>query len=92
MAQVAQWRREGLRTDQRWLRSIIERCMLVACIITVLALFFASSLLPVLAQPQSGRAFWSHLGATWNDLINKHLSWQDIKVLSPLDQSSGGLF
>jgi len=91
IAQIAQWRQEGLRTDQRWLHSIIERCMLVACVITVLALFFSSSL-PVLTQPEGGQVFWSRLEVTWNDLINKHLSWQDIKALSPFDQSSGNFF
>jgi transglutaminase-like putative cysteine protease len=92
MAQIAQWRREGLRSDQRWLSSIVERCMLVASIITVLALFFSSSL-PVLAQPQSGQAFWSSLEVAWNDVITSHFSFQDLNnVLSSLDQSSGNFF
>jgi transglutaminase-like putative cysteine protease len=91
-AQVAQWQREGLRSDERWLGSIVERCMLVASLITVLALAFAS-FLPVLAQPQSGQDFWSSLNAAWNDLLTAHFSFQDLNnVVSSLDQPSANFF
>ncbi len=93
MRQIAQWSREGVRTtDQRWLRSIIGRYMLVACTITVLAMFFASSL-PVLAQPENGQVFWSNLQVTWNDLVSSHFSLQEINnIMSPFSQSSGNFF
>ncbi len=91
MTQIAQWRRDGLRTDQRWLRSIVERCMLAACLISVLALFFAS-FLPVLAQPESGQVFWSRLEVAWNDLITAHFSLQDINNVLPSFGPSGNFF
>lgn len=92
MAQIAQWKREGLRSDQRWLGSIVERCMLVASLITVLALLLASSL-PVLAQPQSGQVFWSNLEIAWNDLLTSNLSFQDLNnVVSSFNQSSRNFF
>lgn len=92
MAQVAQWKQEGLRSDQHWLGSIVERCMVIASLITVLTLFFASSL-PVLAQPQSGQVFWSSLQVAWNDLITAHFSFQDLNnVMSSFNQSSGNFF
>lgn len=91
IAQVTQWKHEGLRTDQSWLHSIIERCMLVACVITTLALLF-SLLLPVLAQPESAQAVWSDLQVAWGDLTTEHLSLQDLsKVISSL-QPSGNSF
>ena len=93
MRQIAQWSREGVHaTDQRWLRSIVRRCMLVACTITMLALFFASSF-PVLAQPESGQVFWSNLQVTWNNLLTSQFSLQDVNnVMSSFRQSSGNFF
>ena len=93
MRLIAQWSREGMHTtDQHWLRSIIGRCMLVACTITMLALFFASSL-PVLAQPESGQVFWSNLQVTWNDLLTSRFSLQDVNnVMSSFRQPSGNFF
>jgi hypothetical protein len=93
MRQIAQWSTEGVHTtDPRWLRSIVGRCMLVACTITLLALLFASSL-PVLAQPENGQIFWSNLQVTWNDLLTAHVSLQDInKVMSSFSQASGNYF
>jgi transglutaminase-like putative cysteine protease len=91
IAQIAQWKREGLRTDHSWLHSIIERCMLVACVITVLALLF-SSLLPVLAQPENAQAFGSDLQVVWSDLTTGRFSMQDLNdVISSL-QPSGNSF
>jgi transglutaminase-like putative cysteine protease len=87
IAQIAQWKREGLRTDQSWLHSIVERCMLVACVITALALLF-SSLLPVFAQSERENAFWSDLQVVWSDLTTKHFSMPNLsKVISSLQPS-----
>lgn len=93
MAQVVQWKREGLlRNNQRWQDSIVERCMIVASLLTVLALFLASSL-PMLAQPQSGQVFWSSLEVAWNDLLTAHFSFQDLNnIMSSLNQSSRNFF
>lgn len=92
MAQVTQWKREGLRGDQRWLGTIVERCMVVATVITVLTLLFAS-FLPVFAQPQSGQAFWSSLEVAWSDLLSARFSFQDLNdVMLSLNQSSRNFF
>lgn len=92
MTQIAQWRKEGLRSDQHWLGTIMSRCMLVASVITVLTLFCAS-FLPVLAQPQNGQAFWSNMEVAWNDLLSARLSFQDLNnVIRSLNQSSRNFF
>ena len=80
-SQIFQWTSEGLYTDSIWLRTINRRCMQVACGITLLVLL-ASWLLPSQPQPDSGKAFWDRLDNSWSNIVNGHVSWQDIGSLT----------
>lgn len=80
-AQVARWVENGLYVDHTWLRKITTRCMRAACLITACALPF-SLLLPIMAQPDSGKVFWSHLDQTWTNLLNGRLSLDDLRTLA----------
>jgi Transglutaminase-like enzymes, putative cysteine proteases len=80
-AQVARWVENGLYVDRTWLHKITTRCMRAACLITVCALPL-SLLLPIMAQPSSGKVFWSHLDQTWTSLLNGRLSLNDLRTLA----------
>src|SRR5947209_6852000 len=81
--QVQQWKRNGLYTDQNWMRNITRRCMQIASVITLLVLL-CTILLPILAQPASGRVLWNGLDNAWNNILNGHFSWQDLgKITQP---------
>lgn len=79
--QVQQWKRNGLYTDQDWMSSITRRCMQAASVITLLVLL-CTVLLPVIAQPVSGRILWDSLDNAWNNVLNGRFSWQDLNKLT----------
>jgi transglutaminase-like putative cysteine protease len=85
---IAQWKHEGLYTDQQWLNSMKSRCMQAASIIAVTTVILGW-FLPIQAQNSDGKAFWDHLNTTWADAVSGRLSWQDLQALvTPGDQSN----
>ncbi len=91
VTQIQNWTAEGLHTDSTWLRSMTTRCMQVACVLTLLALLL-SWLLPVQNQTTSGRNFWDELNNAWNNLINGHVTLQNIGSLTQPYQSPSNFF
>jgi transglutaminase-like putative cysteine protease len=80
-AQVMNWVNEGLYTDRVWLRKITTRCMQAACLVMILALPL-SYFLPALSQPDSGKMFWDQLDSTWGNLLDGHLTLDDLRSLT----------
>ncbi len=81
--QVQQWKLNGLYTDRNWMRNITRRSMQIASVITLLVLL-CTILLPIVAQPASGRVLWNGLDNAWNNILNGHFSWQDLgKITQP---------
>lgn len=71
--QLAQWRNEGLYTDQAWLRNLTARFIRIVTIFVLLILPF-SWFLPVLSQPGAGVVFWNNLDNAWANLSHGNLS------------------
>ncbi len=90
-SQVFQWTSEGLYTDRVWLRTINRRCMQVACGITVFVLL-ASWFLPSQPQPASGKVLWDRLDNGWLNVVNGHVSWQNLNSLTSPYQASTNFF
>lgn len=72
-SQLAQWKNEGLYTDQAWLRNLTSRFIRIVAIFALLILPF-SWFLPVLSQPGAGVVFWDNLDNAWNNLSHGNLS------------------
>ncbi|GCE14032.1 transglutaminase TgpA family protein [Tengunoibacter tsumagoiensis] len=79
-SQIMQWRRDGLYTDQLWVRAIVRRCMQIACFI-VLITTLCGWLLPMPSQSAQGARLWSQMGADWNNLFSGNVSWQNFSFL-----------
>ncbi len=75
-SQLAQWKREGLHTDQAWLKGVTGRCMQAACVLALCTLLFAW-MLPILSQPTQGVTFWNQLDNAWNNITSGHFDWQN---------------
>jgi transglutaminase-like putative cysteine protease len=73
IAQITQWKQEGLYTDRAWIQSITGRCMQIACIFTLAALL-CSWLLPMQTQPASGKLLWNQLNNEWATIFDVHSS------------------
>lgn len=71
--QLAQWKNEGLYTDQVWLRNLTSRFLRVVTLFALLILPL-SWLLPVIGQPASGVTFWNNLDNAWANLSHGNLS------------------
>ncbi|HEU5379557.1 MAG TPA: transglutaminase domain-containing protein [Ktedonobacteraceae bacterium] len=80
--QLAQWKSEGLYTDQSWLRLITSRFIRISALFMLLILPF-SWFLPVLDQPAAGATFWNNLDNAWANITHGHL---------PALNNPGGLF
>lgn len=89
--QLIQWKREGLHTDQTWLRGVIRRCMQVACLLSVVTLLLSWTL-PALAQPSQGVSFWNQLDNAWTNVLNGHVSWQNPGSIVQPYQSPANFF
>ncbi len=75
-SQLTQWKREGLHTDQSWLRGVTMRCMQAACVLALVTLLFAW-LLPGLSQPSQGAMLWNQLDNAWNNITAGQFSLQN---------------
>lgn len=72
-SQLAQWKHDGLYTDQVWLRSMTSRFLRIAALFMLLILPF-SWILPIPGQPSSGVTFWNGLDNAWANLTHGHFS------------------
>ena len=91
VSQIQNWVAEGLYTDSAWLRSMVRRCMQVACLLTLVALL-VSWLLPIQSQSVNGKAFWDQLDNAWNNILNGHLSLQNVGSLTQPYQTPSNFF
>ncbi|HEX7737078.1 MAG TPA: transglutaminase domain-containing protein [Ktedonobacteraceae bacterium] len=71
--QLAQWKNEGLYTDQVWLRNLTGRFLRVVCLFALLILPL-SWFLPVVNQPTSGVTLWNNLDNAWANLSHGNLA------------------
>lgn len=90
-SQVMQWKRDGLRTDSAWLRSISGRCMQIASLLTLVTLLL-SPILPMVSQPQSGVDFWNALDNAWNNILTGHVSLQNLGAITKEYQPPADFF
>lgn len=71
--QLAQWKNEGLYTDQVWLRNLTRRFLRVVALFAILILPL-SWMLPAISQPSSGVTFWNNLDNAWANLSHGNLA------------------
>ncbi len=90
-SQIMQWRREGLYTDQAWMRGITMRCMQAASVLTLVVILL-SPLLPIVDQAQSGKVFWDRLDNVWTNILNGHISLQNPGALTQTYQAPTNFF
>ncbi len=91
VSQLAQWTREGLYTDQSWRRMMTLRCMQAASVVVLLTLLL-SWLLPVQAQPASGKVIWNGINNSITNIANGHIAWQDPAALTQPYQPPSNYF
>jgi hypothetical protein len=71
--QLAQWKSEGLYTDQTWLSGLTARFLRIVALFAFLILP-VSWALPVLSQPSSGTVFWNNLDNAWAHISHGNLA------------------
>ena len=76
VAQIQEWKKEGLHTDHAWIGAITARCMKIASILCLFAVL-GSMILPISQQPISGKTFWDSLDNIWSNVVNGHISLND---------------
>ncbi len=72
-SQLAQWKNEGLYTDQTWLHSLTSRFLRIAALFVLVILPF-SWLLPIGNQPGTGVTFWNGLDNAWANITHGNLA------------------
>jgi transglutaminase-like putative cysteine protease len=72
--QLAQWRNEGLYTDQVWLRNLTSRFLRIVALFALLILPL-SWLLPGISQPTAGVTMWDKLDNAWANLAHGNVSF-----------------
>jgi hypothetical protein len=70
--QLAQWKSDGLYTDQPWLRGLTSRFLRIAALFVLLILPLGW-FLPVGAQPPSGVTLWNNLDNAWANITHGNL-------------------
>jgi transglutaminase-like putative cysteine protease len=91
VTQLVQWVHDGLYTDQVWRRAMTWRCMRVACVLAFVVVI-ACMVLPVPAQPESGKQIWDRMNTVVNTIADGHLSLQDPRSLLGGSQTSANFF
>lgn len=71
--QLAQWKSDGLYTDQAWMRNLTSRLLRVVSLFIVIILPL-SWLFPVLSQPSAGASFWDRLDNAWANISHGNLA------------------
>lgn len=89
--QIQNWVTEGLYTDSTWMRTMVRRCMQVACVLTLVALLM-SWFLPTQNQSVNGKAFWDQLNNAWSNILNGHVSLQNMGSLTQPYQTPSNFF
>lgn len=75
-AQLAQWKSEGLHTDQTWLRGITVRSMQIASLLAV-GVLLIGWLIPDAGQPGMGATAWNSLNNLFSNVTQGHFSLQN---------------
>jgi hypothetical protein len=88
VAQIVQWKQEGLYTNSAWLHTLTTRCMRIASALVLITLV-AAWLLPLHNQPTPRGGFWDSMNNVWNNLSNGNISLHDpASLLQPYQQAA----